>query len=469
MKLSRATPGLRTRLFASISLIMVLSITVTYIVGLALTRSSVDRANLNDLGHQADLLAQRERASLLPLAHLDTLRPFLARQHEQAGVVNLSRSSKYLPDGARALVRAGEPAQGYVTIRGARYLYAGRLVAGKGFILIRRAQPSASPYGQGLLIAGLVGGALAALASLLSARAIARPVGRVAEASRRLAEGHSPEPVREEGAAEVQALARAFNEMAQQLHQARETERSFLLSVSHELKTPLTAIRGYSEALAEGAVSLDDALATIGREADRLDRLVRDLLDLARMNRREFAVDKVEVNLGNVAQEAVRRYRPDARTGDVVLEAAAPWPAPALGDYDRLLQIVSNLVENALRSTPPGGSVTVRAEPGFLAVVDTGLGLPAEDLSHAFERFYLYDRLGGGPRLGTGLGLAIVKELAEVMDGSVEVQSTVGAGTTFVVRLPLATGDVGSGGALPPEPPAPRPDPARAGATGRAP
>jgi two-component system OmpR family sensor kinase len=450
------------------ALIVVLSITVTYVVGLALTRSSVERANLQDLGHQADLLAQRERASLLPLAHLDTLRPFLAKQHEQAGVVNLSRRSKYLPDDARARLRAGESAQGRVSIRGRRYLYAARLVAGKGFILIRRAQPSAWPYGRGLLIAGLVGGALAALASLLSARTIARPVGRVAEASRRLADGHSPEPVPEEGAAEVKALARAFNEMAQQLHQARETERSFLLSVSHELKTPLTAIRGYSEGLAEGAVSLDDAVATILREADRLERLVRDLLDLARMNRREFSVDRVEIDLGLVSQEAVRRYRADASGGDVALEAVTPGPARAVGDHDRALQIVSNLVENALRSTPPGGSVTIRAEPGFLAVVDTGLGLPADDLAHAFERFYLYDRLGGGRRLGTGLGLAIVKELAEAMDGSVEVQSTVGSGTTFVVRLPLVTQEAGSDGARPPELPAPRPGRATAGAPGRA-
>jgi two-component system sensor histidine kinase BaeS len=451
---------LRTRLFAAIGLIVVLSIGVTYGVGLALTRSAVERANLDDLGHQADLLAQQERQSLLPLAHLATLEPYLARQHEQARVVELSRPSPYLPDDARADLRRGRPVQGHLRIEGKRNLFAARLVAGKGFVLLRRANLHTWTYGRALLIGGLVGAALAALASLLSARAIARPVGRVAEASRRLAEGGAPQPVPEEGAAEVKALARAFNETAEQLHQARETERAFLLSVSHELKTPLTAIRGYAEALAEGAVTTDEALETIRREAARLERLVRDLLDLARMNRHEFSVERDEVDLAEVAREAVRRYAAEA--GDVRLGAVATDDARALGDHDRLLQVVSNLVENGLRSTPPGGSVTVRAEPGLVAVEDTGLGLPAEDLTRAFERFYLYDKLGAGRRLGTGLGLAIVKELTEAMGGTVSVTSAVGRGTTFTVRL-------ASAGGRPPAPRGPRPDPAQAAARGSEP
>jgi len=194
---------LRSRLFAAIALIVVLSIGVTYGVGLALTRSAVESANLDDLGHQADLLAQQERQSLLPLAHLARLQPYLVRQHEQARVVpDLSRTSPYLPNGARERVRRGEAAQGHVTIDGRRYLFAARLVAGKGFVVLRRPHLHTWTYGRALLIGGLVGAALAALASLLTARAIARPVGRVADASRRLAEGLSPEPVPEEGPAE---------------------------------------------------------------------------------------------------------------------------------------------------------------------------------------------------------------------------------------------------------------------------
>jgi two-component system sensor histidine kinase BaeS len=370
---------------------------------------------------------------------LQPLKPFLARQDEIYKVIKLSRPTPYLPRDRRERVRRGERLQGRVSVAGKTYLYAARNVEGRGFVLLRPAGLSASdwwPFIQALLIAGLVGASLAALASFLSARAIARPVRRVAEASRALAGGRSPSPVPVEGSTELAALAASFNEMAEQLARARDAERSFLLSVSHELKTPLTAIRGYSEALGEGAVAADEAAATIRQEARRLERLVRDLLDLARMNRSEFAVHRQPIDLGEIAREAAQRYEQEARAYGVVLEADAAAPAPAEGDPDRVLQIVSNLVENALRSTPPGGAVRLRAEPGLVAVEDTGLGLPEEDLARAFERFYLYDRHGRGRPLGSGLGLAIVKELAEAMGGSVAVRSAVGAGTIFVVRLP---------------------------------
>ncbi len=437
----RSTSSLRTRLFVAIGLIVVLSIGVTFGVGLVLTRRSVEHANLDDLGHQADLLAQREREALLPFTHLKPLQPFLAKQDERFEVVDLRRPTPYLSDERRAEVRAGKPVQGHVTVEGKAYLFAAREVGGKGFVLLRPAKLRISdwwPFVQGLLIAGLLGAALAALAALLSARAISRPVRRVAKASRSLAEGISPQPVPVEGSAELASLASSFNEMAEQLAKAREAERNFLLSVSHELKTPLTAIRGYAEGMEEGAIEPEEAARTIREEARRLERLVRDLLDLARMNRREFAVHREAIDLAEVAREAVRRYEAEARACGVELEAAAPEPAPAEGDPDRALQVVSNLVENAMRSTPPGGSVRVRAEAGLLAVEDTGRGLPPEDLPRAFERFYLYDRSPDGRRIGTGLGLAIVKELTEKMGGTVEVRSGRGIGTTFLVRLPAA-------------------------------
>ena len=279
---------------------------------------------------------------------------------------------------------------------------------------------------------------LAAIGAFLTARAIARPVRRVAEASQSLAAGVSPDPVPVEGSAELALLATSFNEMAEQLHTAKEAERNFLLSVSHELKTPLTAIRGYAEGLEDGAVTPEEAAATIREEARRLERLVRDLLDLARMNRREFAIHREQIDLGDVGREAVRRYEAEARAGGIELDALAPDGAPAFGDPDRVLQVVSNLVENALRSTPPGGSVHVRARPGVIEVVDTGVGLAPDDIPHAFERFYLHDRVGipDGGRWSSGLGLAIVKELCERMGGLVTLESTPGEGTTFTVRLP---------------------------------
>jgi two-component system sensor histidine kinase BaeS len=162
---------------------------------------------------------------------------------------------------------------------------------------------------------------------------------------------------------------------------------------------------------------------------------VHDLLDLARMNRTDFSVHNSEIDLAEVAEDAVRRYEGQAEAFAVELHAVSDGSAPAIADADRVLQIVSNLVENALRLTPPGGEVRVVAAPGVLRVEDTGPGLAEADTEHAFERFYLHERYGLERQVGTGLGLAIVKELTLAMGGSVDVESSPGKLTVFTVRL----------------------------------
>jgi two-component system sensor histidine kinase BaeS len=279
-----------------------------------------------------------------------------------------------------------------------------------------------------------VGAAFAAVLSYVLARSIARPIARAAAAARALADEGVQAPLAEEGPRELVALARAFNETAAQLAASREAERNFLLSVSHELKTPLTAIRGYAEGLAEGAFPPDEAERVILLEARRLERLVRDLLDLARMKRSEFAVGVEAVDLAEVARDAVARHEAAAREFGVTLVAEGE-DAWGEADQDRMLQIASNLVENALRETPRDGSVTVRAEPGRLVVADTGPGLEPADIPRAFDRFFLYDKYGRERPVGSGLGLAIVRELAVAMGGDVHVESEPGAGATFVVSL----------------------------------
>jgi signal transduction histidine kinase len=197
----------------------------------------------------------------------------------------------------------------------------------------------------------------------------------------------------------------------------------------------LTAIRGYAEGLGEGAFTPDDAARTILVEARRLERLVRDLLDLARINRREFSVGREPVDLADVVREAVARHESSAHTFGVELlaDAEESWVE---ADPDRVLQIASNLIENALRETPHGGSVTVRSEPRCLIVADTGPGLDPDDLGRAFDRFFLYDKYGRERPVGSGLGLAIVKQLAVAMGGSVRVESEPGAGAVFTLELP---------------------------------
>jgi len=425
--------SLRTRLFQAIAAIVLLCIGLTLALGLLLTRRAVDKATLKDVVHQASLIAARERVAVSPFTDLQPLRPLFAQQHEI-----FDKDPTYLPPAARERLAQHQPAEGSVRLDGQDYFFAAQPVGSHVFVLRRPKSVTSSqwtPFVYGLLIAALAGGVLAALAAFGLARRIARPVRRVAEASRSLARGAHPEPVPVEGAAELAMLARAFNDLAEQLARAREAERAFLLSVSHELKTPLTAIRGYAEALRDGAVDARDAAATVSAEAARLERLVGDLLDLARMNRTDFSVLNTEIDLAEVADDAVRRYVQQAAAFGVELSAVADGPAPAVGDADRTLQVVSNLVENALRLVTPGGSVRVVTAPGVLRVEDTGPGLKEEERARAFERFFLHERYGRERPVGTGLGLAIVKELTEAMGGTVEVSSEPGRLTTFTVRL----------------------------------
>ena len=438
--------SLRTNLFVAIVLVVALSIGLMLVVGAVLTRRQVEHATLEGLAHQADVLTAREVIAIAPLAHLKPLnQTVLKKQQEQAvGINNLRRPTPYLPGDLLGRVRRGEDLNGTVRIHGTEYFIAARKIGRKALVLLRprsRGNSAFYPFFVGLLIAAGAGIALAALAAFLLARRIARPVRRVVDATRHLAEDRDPEPVPIEGAYEIASLARAFNEMAEQLARARAAEKQFLLSVSHELKTPLTAIRGYAEGVADGAFDMDEAVVTISIEAARLERLVRDLLDLARMNRTDFSIHREEIDLATIAGEAVRRYEGQARDFGVVLEAIAPGPSPAIGDPDRILQVASNLIENALRLTPRDGIVRVFAEPGLMVVEDTGPGLSQEDLPRAFERFYLYSRYGSDRPVGTGLGLSIVKELTQGMGGSVEVEATPGRGTRFTVRLPGTHGD----------------------------
>jgi two-component system OmpR family sensor kinase len=433
--------SLRTRLFAATALAVALSVSISLVIGAVLTRRAVERASLRDVTHQAELIARQAKSGVAPLAHLDSLRPFLLVQHEQIVTPPLEKPWPYLTPAEAAALRKGRAVHGQRTISGTRFFFAAQPVGRNALILLRPKRFGTSGWHAylGALEAGaLVGAILAALVAFLLAGGIARSLRRVADAARKLPHSPQPAPLPIRGPTEVASLAASFNDMTDQLTRAREAERQFLLSVSHELKTPLTSIRGYTEALADGAVEVDEAVEVIGREADRLDRLIRDLLDLARMNKSEFSVHREAVDLAAVARDVVQRYEPQARQFGVSLEAAGDEPAPALGDHDRILQVASNLVENALRLTGPTGLVRVEAEPRVLRVGDTGPGLLADELPRAFDRFYLHSRYGKERPVGTGLGLAIVKELVEGMGGTVEVESEPGRGTTFTVRLPGA-------------------------------
>ena len=429
--------SLRARLFVGIAAAVAVSTVVMLAVGAALTRRSLDDDARRSLVRQVDLIAAQHVATPLPRRDT-TIGRFLATEQERLAILTPEQAELLLPVSAAARLRSTGRANGTVDVRGEPFLYASRLGGGDAIVLLRSARNQSAdwtPFLVGLALAALLGAVLAAVAAFLLARAVARPVTRVAAASRRLAEGESPDPLPIEGSTELRQLSTAFNELSEELHRAQDAERAFLLSVSHELKTPLTAIRGHAEGLTDGVVEPARAGLVIEREAGRLERLIRDLLDLARLRRRSFDVIAVPIDLAEVATEAIARHAHQAQVYGVELEARVEAPAGALADAGRTLQALSNLVENAIRCTPKGGTVEIVAAAGSLAVHDTGPGLAADDLGRAFERFYLWDRYGADRPVGTGLGLAIVAELATAMGGHVTVASTPGSGSVFSLEL----------------------------------
>jgi two-component system sensor histidine kinase BaeS len=229
--------------------------------------------------------------------------------------------------------------------------------------------------------------------------------------------------------------------MAAQLEAARGLERGFLLSISHDLRTPLTSIGGYAEAIADGAVEEGDAqkraAGIIASEARRLERLVADLLDLARLDAHEFSLTPRPVDAAEVIGEAVEAFLPSARDIGVSLVVNGPATAPVDADPERLGQIVANLVENALKYARAQVTVGVSSDNGTLEVRvdDDGPGIDAAALPHVFDRLYT-SRAARGRKVGTGLGLAIVNELSAAMGGTAAVDSPDGQGTRFVVRIP---------------------------------
>lgn len=274
------------------------------------------------------------------------------------------------------------------------------------------------------------------------ARRLAGPVQEVESVARGIAAGNLsarvPEPVG--GDDELARLVRSINLMAAELERSRELEQQFLLSVSHDLRTPLTSIRGWAEAIADGA-AVDAAAAggIVVAEARRLERLVRDLLDLARLQARTFSLDVHQVDLSDVAAGTVEGLRPELEDAGIAIVVDAPAPVAVHGDPDRLAQVCANLVENAGRYARTSVRVSTASLDGVavLAVEDDGPGIAPEDLPHVFERLYVARHRPAREESGSGLGLAIVRELVHAMGGSASAGTAPGGGARLEVHLPV--------------------------------
>ncbi len=423
---------LQRRVLGYLALAAIASCALTVAVGVVLVRRQVAAQRLSALETQADLVAVAggPPAALQPGGHV-----------YRVGSGRARRVGRRLTAAVLAAAPASGSAQGTIDVQGRSLLYASRPTASGRIVLVRAAAVAFAewrPFIGSLLLAGLGGTLLATVLSFLLARRLTRPIGELSEAARRLAAGEDEVSVPVRGHDELAELGGAFNEMSQELARARQAQASFLESVSHELRTPLTSIRGYAEGLAEHAIEPAEAARVIGTEAGRLERLVADLLELARVGRADFSVGREPVDLADVVRHAVERHAPQARELAVELSGSAHDGSLVLGDEDRIVQAVSNLIENALRLTPAGGAVAAHARPGEIIVRDTGPGLAVEDIPRAFERFYLHGRYRSERPVGSGLGLAIVRELVGAMGGSVEAAAPDGGGAQFTIRLPPA-------------------------------
>jgi signal transduction histidine kinase len=291
---------------------------------------------------------------------------------------------------------------------------------------------------QRLGIAFLVGIAVSGALGWYLSRRITRPVLALADAADEVAAGHYDVELPPAGEDEIGHLTRRFGDMAQRLSEAEELERNFLMTVSHELRTPLTAIRGHVGALLEGLAEdpelRERSLEVIARECSRLERLVGDVLDLAKLDARRFTVLHEEVDMRRLLEQVYEAFGEEARRRSIDYRSELTASPVILSDGDRVLQIISNLLSNAFRWTPDGGRVDLGLSQSngviSVAVKDSGPGIAPEDRERIFRPFVSRD--GGG----TGLGLAIARELANALGGRIRLESEPGQGSRFELELP---------------------------------
>jgi histidine kinase len=301
--------------------------------------------------------------------------------------------------------------------------------------------------GQGLLVAGAAAVASAVVASLLVSRRIAGPIHELAGASYRIARGQYAERVRTSGSAELAELGLSFNAMAAALD-ATEHRRSELIGdVAHELRTPLATLRGYLEGLLDGVVQpSEETWAKLHDETGRLQRLVDDLQELSRAEARQLSLRPNRLSVADLVRSAGGRVESAYAEKGVTLETEIPpGLAEVHADGDRALQVLTNLLGNALRYTDAGGTVRVVASAAgqqdvAFSISDTGVGIAPEHLPRIFERFYRVDKSRSRAQGGSGIGLTIARALVEAMGGHIWAASPgAGRGATFTFTLPVAT------------------------------
>jgi len=344
-------------------------------------------------------------------------------------------------------LNSGQNISGRVSSADGEYLLEGRPLSVDGSVILIQpisiAGASAGAIIWRLALALVLGLAIAITLGFFAAQRLARPLRRASTAAMSMASGSRGVELASTGPKEVDEISTSLNALDTALTASEARQREFLLSVSHEFRTPLTAVKGYSEAISDGILSGDDAIEAarlISSESARLNRLVSDLLDLARLGAVDFAISEMRIDLQEFANEVRQVWGYRCQEQQVNLECEIQVRDAFIGDPIRLRQIVDNLAENALRLSPSHSTLAIRIErlanSLVIEVRDSGPGLSAEDQLVAFEPGALYERYRGVRPVGTGIGLALVGRLASGMGGSASVGLAPEGGARFTVEIP---------------------------------
>ena len=427
----------------AVSLIAVL---VTGIVALQVVQTVAETQARQQLKAQAGALVEaRATGSHVAGARLAALGDRFAVVAADGTVTGTARAS-VSPSVVRQL-QSGRPVSGTTTLGGKDAVLVGIPTAdGGGVVGVRKVADIAAGNAdliRWLLIALAIGLAVATVAGVLLARLLGRPLTRLAGSARELAAGRRGVPIADEPVVEIEDIAQALRGLDSALSVSEDRQREFLLSVSHDIRTPLTAIRGYAEALADGLVAPEEVAqvgGTLSAESERLRRFLDDLLELARLEAEDFPLSAQRFDARETVERAVAAWTGAASRAGVVLRAEVPGePVEVTADGMRLRQVVDALIENALRVTPEGAPIVVALEGSngiLLAVRDGGPGLTEEDAAVAFERGALHERYREVRAVGTGLGLSIARRLVARLGGTITVGAAPEGGAAFVVSLP---------------------------------
>lgn len=295
--------------------------------------------------------------------------------------------------------------------------------------------------------AGLIAMLVSFILSILMTRWVTSPLNTITKEARQVIAGEA-HPIPLKGPKEVRNLAHSFNEMAMRVQKSRSSQQDFIANVSHELKTPLTAIQGFTQAILDGTVAsaedIHNAVSVIADESERMHRLVMELLALARLDGEMDEFNKERIAVNPLVTASVKKFGPLAEKSGVTIQLASKTQNDhIIGDADRIMQVLNNLLDNAVKFTPAGGTIQLHTgcSDGMLIikVKDSGLGIPQEEQEKIFERFYQVEKSRpGGSNRGVGLGLAISKKIVESHNGEISLTSSPGKGSEFVVKLPLS-------------------------------